>query len=246
MGDLRVDSAVALSRRADLQPRRRRWHPRMDGRRLAGLVSGGIPMRPSRAKRGRIDGQFVWRLVDMLRSPANRVLSLSARRVLDRLEIELADHGGKENGRLPLTFADLVAFGLDRHAIAPALNELEALGFVRCTERGRAGNAEFRTPSRFRLTYRHGPNGEAPTDEWRAIKTLAEAHEISRGARMAPRRIGARKQKPNGGKSPRSVLVSPIESRSCPMGETRTTLLMGESPTTLDISGRSRRGIWAR
>ena len=34
----------------------------------------------------------------MMASPAFRVLSLSARRVLDRLEIELAHHGGQDNG----------------------------------------------------------------------------------------------------------------------------------------------------
>lgn len=203
-------------------------------------------MKPSRAKRGRIDGQFAWRLVEMLRSPPMQVLSLSARRVLDRLEIELSDHGGKDNGKLPLTFADLVAFGIDRHSIASALNELEVLGFVECVERGRAGNAEFRKPSRFRLTYRHGPNGEAPTDNWRSIKTAKEAHEKARGARMTPRRIGPRKQKASGGKSPLSVLVSRTEMHACPMGETTTTVSVRENPTTIYISESERRGIWAR
>ena len=89
----------------------------------------------------------------MLRSPAMRVLSLSARRLLDRLEIELAAHAGGENGQLPLTYADLEEHGLDRHAIAPAIREAVALGFVEVTVRGRAGNAEFRAPSKYRLTY---------------------------------------------------------------------------------------------
>lgn len=195
-------------------------------------------------RRVKIEGQFAPRLVEMIRSPAMQALSLSARRALDRLEIELADHGGKENGKLPVTFADLVAFGLDRHAIAPALNELEALGFVQCVERGRAGNAEFRTPSLFRLTYRHGPKGELPTHEWRSIKTIAEALEIARVARTLPRTLTPRKRKPNGGRLPGSVVVSPTETPPPSVGISRTTERVGETPTTLDIAGP--RGIWAR
>jgi hypothetical protein len=42
----------------------------------------------------------------MIKSPAWSVLSLSARRVLDRIEIEHADHGGNDNGRLPVTYDD--------------------------------------------------------------------------------------------------------------------------------------------
>jgi hypothetical protein len=34
------------------------------------------------------------------------------------------------------------------------LGELVALGFIEITERGRAGNAEWRSPNKFRLTYR--------------------------------------------------------------------------------------------
>jgi hypothetical protein len=38
----------------------------------------------------------------MLGSPAYRVLRLTAHRIIARLEIELAHHGGTDNGRLPL------------------------------------------------------------------------------------------------------------------------------------------------
>jgi hypothetical protein len=40
-------------------------------------------------------------------------------------------------------------YGIHRHAIAPGLRELEALGFIGITERGRAGNGEFRAPNKF-------------------------------------------------------------------------------------------------
>jgi hypothetical protein len=52
--------------------------------------------------RHKIPEQFSWRTIRMLRSPAYRILSLSARRCLDRIEIELARHGGQDNGNLPV------------------------------------------------------------------------------------------------------------------------------------------------
>lgn len=87
----------------------------------------------------RISGQWAWRTIEMMESPAFRALSHSARRILDRLEIEIAHHGGKDNGRLPCTFDHFAEYGVDRHSIAPALREVEALKFIEVTERGRAG-----------------------------------------------------------------------------------------------------------
>jgi hypothetical protein len=132
--------------------------------------------------KSRISGQWSWRTIEMMESPAFRVLSHSARRILDRLEIEIAHHGGNDNGRLPCTFDHFAEYGIDRHSIAPALREVEALKFIEVTERGRAGNAEYRRPNLFRLTYR--PVGRAlATDEWRSIKTEAEAKMLSKIAR---------------------------------------------------------------
>jgi hypothetical protein len=59
-----------------------------------------------------INGQFAPRTIEMLRSPAMRALSLTGRRILDRVEIELASHGGKDNGHLPVTHTDLIEFGI--------------------------------------------------------------------------------------------------------------------------------------
>ncbi len=133
-------------------------------------------------RRNKIAGQFAARLIELLVSPAYRVMSLSAHRFLDRLEIEHAHHGGRDNGNLPVTYGDFVKYGIERHSIAPAQREVEALGFAQVTERGRAGNAEYRTPNKFRLTYR--PTDSAgPTDEWRRIKTIEEAKAIALVAR---------------------------------------------------------------
>jgi hypothetical protein len=95
-------------------------------------------------RRNAISGQFAPRLIEMLESPAYRALSVSGHLVVSRIEIELGHHGGNDNGRLPVTTDDFVAYGMHRSSVAPALREAEALGFIRVTERGRAGNAEHR------------------------------------------------------------------------------------------------------
>jgi hypothetical protein len=126
----------------------------------------------------------------MLESPAYRVLSQSGHRIISRLEIELAHHGGKDNGRLPVTFDDFEKYGIDRHAVAPAIRECVSLGFIQVTERGRAGNAEFRSPNKFRITYKATAEADG-TNEWRRIETTESAQAIAREARRPrPRRKG--------------------------------------------------------
>jgi hypothetical protein len=135
-------------------------------------------------RKNKISGQFSWRTIAMMESPAFQVLSLSGRRVLDRLEIEHAHHGGNDNGHLPVTYDQFIEYGIHRNAVCPAIREIEALGFVQITERGRAGNAEWRRPNKFRLTYRQAGRA-AITDEWRNIKTIEEAEVIAATARKA-------------------------------------------------------------
>ena len=52
-------------------------------------------------KRNTISGQWMARPISLIESPAYRALSLSAHRALSRIEIELAHHGGNDNGKLP-------------------------------------------------------------------------------------------------------------------------------------------------
>ena len=113
-------------------------------------------------RRNRMSEQFSSHPVSMLKGPAWRALSLSARQFLDRLEIELAHHGGNDIDKLPLTYEQLEEYGMDRHAIAPAIREAVALGFAEITEYGRAGNAEFRRPTLFRITYLQSRRGPDP------------------------------------------------------------------------------------
>jgi hypothetical protein len=157
-------------------------------------------------RRNRIGGQWSPRLIEMLASPAYRVLSVSAHRVISRIEIEHASHGGSENGNLPVTKQNFMDYGMDHDAIAPAIREAEALGFIRM-KRGRGGNAEHRLPNKFFLTYAIGssPRALTPTHDWRKIKTIEEAKAIADGARAAkdPRAVQfaeARKTKSRSGK----------------------------------------------
>jgi len=138
-------------------------------------------------KRNQISGQFSAKLIEMLESPAWRTLSLSARRIIERIEIELANHGGNDNGRLPVTYQDFVDHGIHLAAVAPAIREAEALGFIRITERGRGGNAEFRSPNLFLLTfaYGRGSRSKEPVHDWRRIKTMSDAQAFASVARRA-------------------------------------------------------------
>lgn len=119
---------------------------------------------------------------------------------------------------------------MDRHAIAPAIRECEALGFIQVTEHGRAGNAEFRRPNLFRLTYKHTSRAD-PTHEWRNIKNTQEAELLALKARAS-----SKKRKTGGDISPVSVGETHIEGRYSPVGESPTTALV-ENPPLLSILG---------
>jgi hypothetical protein len=182
------------------------------------MTDKGTALRGSKKKT--ISGQFAWRLVEMQESPAYRVLSLSAHRVLDRLEIELGRHGGNDNGKLPSTFDDFEKYGIHRHAIGPAVREVVALGFVEITQEGRAGNAEWRRPSLYRLTYRH-QDITNPTDEWRKIEATEDALLIAKIARKA-----IKKQKSSGGKRTMG---------QCGKGTSKPEILSADTTTTRPV-----------
>lgn len=190
--------------------------------------------RIARTKRGKgkIVGQFAPRLVEMLRSPAYRALSLSEHRILARLEIELADHGGKENGRLPATYDDFERYGIHRHAIAPALRALEALGFIVITERGRAGNGEWRKPHKFRLTFRHTEH-DGSTDDWRKIEAREDAERIAAEARKNKTPVAVNANTSGGNRTTNAKSHG---------ADFTTTVPSTDSSTTFDISGRVANG----
>jgi hypothetical protein len=190
-------------------------------------------------RKNRIGGQFAPRLIEMLESPAYRALSLSGHRILARTEIEMAHHGGGDNGKLPVTFDDFEAYGIHRHAIAPGIRECEALGFLEVTQRGCAGNREFRHASLYRLTYRP-LNRADPTDEWRRIRNIEEAMRIARQARKpVQQQARSQKWKSSGGKRQVSVAETTTENANPLVAESTITHPM-RKPPLLSIS-RGRR-----
>jgi hypothetical protein len=151
--------------------------------------------KPGDRRRIRIGpGPWVPRSVELLKSPAWRVLSLSSHRVLDRLDIELRAHAGTNNGALIVTYKQFEEHGVHHRMLPLAIREIEALGLVEITQRGRGGNAEYRLPHRFRITYQPTDCADA-TNEWRRITSIQDAEQITRHARM-PVRTKNRKQKP--------------------------------------------------
>jgi hypothetical protein len=198
-------------------------------------------------RRNRINEQFSIRTIGMLASPAYRELSQSAHRVIARIELELCNHGGNDNGHLPVTYEDFEAYGINHNAIAPAIREAEALGFIRVTEHGRGGNAEYRQPNKFYLTFpfhRGGP----PTNEWQKIKTEEEAMQLARAARnsknpqavhFAAQRAEKTKSRPRkAGAAPHPESGSEIENSPHPESGSTASL---RNPIRLSISRVGRR-----
>ncbi len=202
-------------------------------------------------RKNQIIGQFSARLIEMLESPAWKVLSLSARRVIDRIEIEHAHHGGNDNGNLPVTKYDFMQYGISGRLVAPAIREAEALGFIRM-KRGRGGNAEHRQPNRFFLTFAHGRGSRdySPTHDWRKIKTIEEAQAIAEAARASKnatavafgrRSWGVRKNRNRNHKVvPKPVSQSGPEKPKSPVSQSGPT---GQSHKVVPLS-ISRGGGW--
>jgi hypothetical protein len=224
-----VDANPALLRHPDAREKRRRRD---------GQVAG--------ASKRQIPGPFNWRLIEMKESFAYRVLSLSAHRVLDRIEIEFVRHGSKpeENGALPVTYGDFVDYGINRPAIAPAIRELVALGFVEVTRRGSAGNEEYRQPTLFLITYYWTGSNVEIRDGWRRIKSLEEAEAVAVAARANkadPRARGFgkrgaaarwRKQNPGDGNHTEPGMVSIPKTGLVSM---ETIPNRGDSPSSVSI-----------
>ncbi len=126
------------------------------------------------------------RPIELMESPAYRVLTLSAHRALSRIEVEYSHHAGQDNGKLPVTFDDFADYGVHRTAIGPALAELEALGFIKITEHGKmARAAEYRSANKFLLMARPpGKNGIVTHGGWSRFKTMGEAEAAAVEARQ--------------------------------------------------------------
>jgi hypothetical protein len=122
---------------------------------------------------------------------------------------------------------------MSRPQVAPAMREAVALGFAECTRQGRGGNADSRTASLWRITYRDAREDDGPvaTNEWRKIKTLTEAKNIASAARANKDEravmFGKSRASKSGNRSkklnPAPVLETNTDTQTLPVLETYTT-----------------------
>ena len=198
-------------------------------------------------KRNSVAQYFTSRPVELIASPALRILSRAGHLALLRIELELRQHAGRCNGKLIVTKEQFVEFGLHPRMVAPALRELEALGIIRI-EHGRGGNAEHRQPNRFLLNYLCGAvdADEQITNAWRLFKTMDEAVEVRRTARKAKdpqkvaysRRTAGKRNNFRGHKMyPKPGTQSAPEIQKFPGAQSVPTGPGAQSVPTVDISG---------
>src|SRR5262249_18851968 len=151
-------------------------------------------------------------------SPAWRVLSLSERRVLDRIAFEHSASPGRD--RLQVSFQDFAQYGVERHSILPAVRVLLALGLVRMV-----GSFSFQTTwlgppathdcpriptlahgRRLATTARGGSRGKSAARAPAAAPAAGGKSTLQRGAKFPPRSGGKSPLSPattvSGGKSP--------------------------------------------
>jgi hypothetical protein len=140
------------------------------------------------------DPPWVMLPVALLSSAAYTALNVHEHRCLSRFMLESGRHAGRDNGRLPVTYKDLLEYGVHTRHIAPSLRVLEALCLIVCTERGRGANAEYRHPSLYRITFLRSlttpSNGSGrsewipATNEWKKIESPEQASALA-----APHRV---------------------------------------------------------
>jgi len=112
---------------------------------------------------------YVKRRRELMESPAWGALTLAAIRVLERLEIELMKHAGKNNGRLIVTYDQFVEYGVRRMSIASAIKLLVDVGLLEVPRKGWRSAGRDRRPAMYRITY-YAANGEPASDEWKSYR----------------------------------------------------------------------------
>ncbi len=181
-----------------------------------GRSSGKRTGRAGKARRPPDGEPFVWHTRELLTSEAWRPRSVNCMRLLDRLEVEHMNHAGTENGDLKATYDQLVAWGLTRSEIQPAIEEAEFLGLLRCDRGGRwAGTNK---PSTYRLTYLADREGNPPTNEWKRVsQEQIEAWRRERADQRRGRTERRKKQVP--GSTSRTTVVRKVALRAIEGGQ---------------------------
>lgn len=166
-------------------------------------------------KRNKVAETFVAHSKEMRESPAWRAIPDTAKRVLERLELEHMRHAGTANGSLKVTFDQFAEAGIRRQSVSLALRQLTALGFIEVTLEGYRGQNGFHVPSQYRLTHVYNADKRRdglPTHEWRRIGDDAQAQDaLQRAAAAQTRgslRSGRGRARPTGASGNRSRLAA--------------------------------------
>jgi hypothetical protein len=129
-----------------------------------------------KANRPPVGEPFVWLTKQMLESPAYRVLSGGAEKVIARIAIEHMGHGGGLNGALPVTHNNFADYGIRRASILAFLSEAAVLGFVDRTQKGQRRYGDFEgAPALYRLTWLPTHDGKPATNEWQRFESIEDA-----------------------------------------------------------------------
>ena len=141
--------------------------PRFGRPNATGRSSGKLSGRQGKLRRAPAGEPWVWLTRELLLSPAWRGRSILCVRLIEFLLIEYMNHAGTENGNLPATYDQLVAFGMSRRLILRAITEAEALGLIRVEHGGRW--AMTNRPSIFTLTFYADKFDNPATNDWKRV-----------------------------------------------------------------------------
>jgi hypothetical protein len=121
-----------------------------------------------RVSRHECEQPFAQLPLSLLGGVVLNALSIMARRVLDRLIAEHLKHGGRDNGRLHVSYRQLAQWTRANDGnIPPALAELVDLGLLVITHGERVAGSSKVAPNVYRLTFFPDHEDAASTDEWR-------------------------------------------------------------------------------
>lgn len=111
-------------------------------------------------------------------------MTLGARRVVERIELEHMAHAGTMNGELKVTYDDFSRFGLSsRRMTSESIRIAEKLGFIDVVARGVRAFGDARRPSRYALTWLPRCDRTSATNRWQRITTRAAARAAVAAAR---------------------------------------------------------------
>ncbi|MGG7578268.1 hypothetical protein [Rhizobium sp. Nf11,1] len=142
--------------------------------------------------------RWQWLTIQLLESAAFTSLSANASRAFFRIIIEHTAHAALENGKLVVTHAQFVSYGVTGEYVADALDKLEYKGLIK-VRRGRAGSGVAH-PNLFTLTFVGDHEGAPPTNDWQrcTAERCRKWSEIDRKPAADKRgRVGRKKKTPH-------------------------------------------------